>query len=253
MNRLIACALLGAGLASSLVGCGDDDSTTPDDNLAGTDAGGSNAGKANGGGAGKSGGPTAGNAGKGGSGGSSSGNGGSSGSGGSAGNAGNGGTTPNNAGESSGGADSLGGMPAGGAGGDGGGGEAVGGDGAGGAPPEEPPQSANPYWLNKFCDSQASETLACDTSSSWAICYNSYYPFLSDGGSGGVCVNETDLDNYPLTTDITLDLDAAAAACGSTTIEDWSCDLQGLPSPNAQACRAANEQVKAAYEACGGA
>jgi hypothetical protein len=238
MNRLIACALLGVGLASSVAACSDDDDTTPDD-TAGTDSGGSSTAGKNSGGAGKAGSPTAGTAGKA--------------------TGGTGGSTGGGAGETTGGTDAVGGVPAGGAGGDDGvGGEAVGGDGAGGeggsgGVTELPPQIANPYWLNKFCDSQADETLACENSSSWAECYNIYYPFLSDGGSGGICVLETDMENFPLTVGLTLELDATAEACGATTEADWSCDLSGLPSPRVQACRTANDKLKAAYDDCGGA
>jgi hypothetical protein len=232
MNRLIAYALLGFGIASSVVACGDDDSTTPDDN-GGAGNGGSSAGKNNGGNAGKA--PTAGTAGKA--------------TGGTGGGAGEG-----SAGEPAGGTDSVGGMPAGGAGGDdGGGGEAVGGNGAGGeggAPPVEPTTAASAYWLNKLCDSQAAETLACEYSPTWGECFNEYDPYLSVDGSGGICPLEEDMENFPLTVGLTLDLDEAAAACGVTSTEDWSCDLTGTPSPRVQACRTAWDKVKESREAC---
>lgn len=174
-------------------------------------------------------------------------------------NGGSGGSSAGSSGSAAGGTTgAAGGVPSGGAGGDdGAAGEAMGGDnaggagGAGGAPPDEP-QLSDQYWLNKFCDSLASETLGCEKSGTWSECFNSFTDFVQQGEFGGVCSNEIDVETFPLTSAMYNQLDATATACGKTSAADWSCDLTGAPIPKDQDCAAAYEDLKAAYTSCGG-
>lgn len=234
MNRLIACAVLGIGLASSVVGCGDDDDDTPG-NEAGSSAGGTSSAGKNAGGSSAQGGSST-TAGKSGGGAGNAGSGGKPG-GGSAGTGGDAGASLG--GDNLGGEANIGGESSGGAGGEGG-------------APTEPAQVANPYWLNKFCDSHASETVDCSNAVPWSQCYGLFYPYLSVDGGGGICSNETDMEAFPLTVGLMDALDDLAANCPDTTEADWSCDLQGTPQPKDQACKEANDAARAAALACEG-
>lgn len=232
MNRLIACALLGFGMTSLVVGCGDDDDGGGG-NTAGTTTGGTSSSGTNAGGS-----TEAGTAGK-----TTAGTGGATG--------GSGGKPTGGTGAGGSGGDAGAPIAGGGAGGQGGSAEQVGGAGGEGGVAEPPgePQLPTEYWLNKFCDAKAKETLNCEKSDPWTLCYDQYYGFLSAGGDGsGLCDNDDDVGTKTL--GVIGAIDQVAAACGTPTTEDFSCNLAGEAVADDGACAEADAAAVALYNAC---
>lgn len=235
MNRLIACVVLGFGLTSGVVACGDDDDNTPEDTGGTSSAGTAAAGKSGGGSS--SGGSSSG--GSGGTGGNSGGSGGKGGGGSSA-----GGTAGSGVGgQAVGGEDGVGGENVGGVAGEG-----VGGEGAGGAPPEAEPQLPTPFWLANFCDAISLEELGCDKSPLWYTCYDPYSHFLSAGEPDGECIDDN--EEFTKLQDTVTGFDNLAAACPDPTVEQFSCSLAGVPRAKDAACQDAFAAATAAYQAC---
>lgn len=236
MNKLVAFAALGLGLAQAVVACSSDSGSTDGTGGTGGKSAGGSGGKASGGSA---------QAGSGGHGGVSGGATGGSSAGGSAGKGGTGPTTGGTGGTGTGGS-SAGAPPEGGAAGDMGGSQA----GAAGAPPVEPVM-ASEYWLNQYCSARSQEVLGCDNSPTWASCFDANQPYLSTT-QAAVCPNETDMDNVPLTLAVINAFDTLATDCMSPMRSDMRCNpTTHAPEFIDQTCRDADAARQEAVVACG--